>query len=82
MHRLEIKLVPPDKCLASLIHFELIKETEAYLNASDICYALIDGNFIIISDKCKLHVFVGYSLPPSFCVFDYCLILIYTGLFI
>jgi hypothetical protein len=38
--------------------------------------------FYYISDKCKLYVFVGYSIPPLFCVFDYCLILIYTVLFI
>jgi hypothetical protein len=29
-----------------------------------------------------LYVFVGYSLPPVLCVFDYCLFKFYTGLFI
>jgi hypothetical protein len=64
------------------MHVEEIKGTEAFLNASDICYALVVGLFIFISVKCKLYVFVGFPLPPLFCVFDYCLILIYTGLFI
>ena len=63
------------------MHIEEIKGTEAYLNASDIYYALIVGIFIIII-KCKIYVFVGYSLRPIFCVFGYSLILIYTGLFI
>jgi hypothetical protein len=35
------------------MHVE-IKETEAYPNASDICYILIVGFFIIISGKYKL----------------------------
>jgi len=63
------------------MHVEEIKGTEAYLNFSNIYYGQIVGLFIIISNKCKIYLSVGYSLPLLLCVFDYSLV-IYTGLFI
>jgi len=67
MHRLEIKTELPDDFLAYWMHVKEIKETEAYLNASDLCYALTLG-FLLSFVISVNYVFVGYSLPPFLCL--------------